>query len=78
MLICLAAFLYFADSERSDVERCDMPIVSVPNTKLTVQTVATPQQVLHVLGHNSRDILKVLVQLVQLRAWASGLPALSE
>jgi hypothetical protein len=32
----------------------------------TVQTVSSPEQILHVLRHDSRDILQVFVQLIQL------------
>ena len=75
MLIFRAARRYFSDSERSDVDRCDMPGVRAVNIDasvrrarvevLTVKRVSSPQQLLHVLCHDARHVLQLVIELVE-------------
>lgn len=70
-LIFRAAFRYLADSERSEVESVDMPAVGTHistasggtgGRRRTIQAISPPEQILHVLGHDPRDVLEVLVE----------------
>ena len=74
MLIFLAARRYFSDSERSEVDKWDIPSggeVQRLNTnhnkgasrgvRLTIKGVPSPQKLLHVLRHNPRNILQLVV-----------------
>lgn len=42
--------------------------------RLTIQTISSPQQILHVLGHDSRDILQLGVHLVEIVGTTRRLP----
>jgi hypothetical protein len=68
----LAARLYLADSVFSEDDSWPMPmydnesdtawsarglVIKIGRAKLTVQTVSTPKQVFHVLGHDPRHVL---------------------
>lgn len=71
-LIFCAAFRYFSDSERSDVDRWDISGADVSMVALiknssspTIERISSPQQFLHVLRHDSRYILKVVIQSVK-------------
>ena len=75
MLIFRAALRYFSDSERSEVDRCDIPARDMCMNgrgraggfggELTVKRVSSPQQLLHVLRHDARHILQLVVELVK-------------
>jgi len=62
---------YLSDSERSDVERCDMPGTKsttrrgVDRQRPTVKGVPSPQELLHVFGHDPRNVLEVVIQSVE-------------
>lgn len=73
MLMFRAALRYFSDSDRRDVDRCDIPAGPFPlaqvektrRTGRTVKRISSPQQLLHVLRHDTRNVLQFIVQLVQ-------------
>lgn len=77
-----AALRYFSDSERNEVDRCDISggtseasdvirvckrgekqrkVTSGVADVLTVKRVPAPKELLHILGHNTRHILQVVV-----------------
>lgn len=71
----LAALRYFSDSERSDVERCDISekAVSATDARLadkgpTIQRVSSPKEFFHIFRHYPGDVLKLIVKLIQARA----------
>lgn len=71
-LIFRAALRYFSDSDRSDVDKCDIPdaityYVSLPGHDvraewaLTVKRVASPQELFHVLCHDPGNVLQLAI-----------------
>jgi len=72
-LIFLAALRYLSDSSRSEVDIVDIPVGGggVSHTViasrlfrragLTVERVTSPKKILHVLGHDLGNVLKVFV-----------------
>jgi hypothetical protein len=76
MLIFRAALRYFSDSNRSEVDKSDIPeqqcmLVSITDAGQigghTIQRVSSPQQFLHIFRHDPRHVLQVVIQPVEVR-----------
>lgn len=72
-LMLRAALRYFSESVRSDCDKCDIPVkrrlmsTDAAWSKIvrTVQGVPSPKQLLHVFGHDTRDVLQLVVELIE-------------